>query len=420
VDRYAIGARIRWLRRQRGLTQKELGGLLGYSRSAIAMIESGERHDVEKLGVLVALCQALRVSLQELLLDPVPGVAANSASVRELTAAFGPGAAAIADAVETQQVNADAIAAYRGILDALHHAEDRVGSHPGLLRASEAHVATLRGWLAAGSPATLERPLGLLLAEYGQFSGWMAYDQQQRDRAAKLYADALDVVDGLGDDPLAAYLTGNLASIEMGEEHPGTIARAAAGPNPEALARAGHAEDLAGGLRSGRAQALILTDAAWVFGMAGAQHRKHVVELLDLASTRLDDEEDDRAPPWAYWFDQGMLERRQARSLVQVGHHLEAQAALRRVIAVTDPGLVRDQVTTRAYLIDSLLSSGDLDEAAWILCEAARLLTGTSSRRIERRLFGLYERLRRRVRTRDGTGVLADLAEQLRALRHNP
>ncbi len=416
------------------MTQQALGGLMGYSRSAIAMIEAGERHDVERLSMLVPLCQALKVDLQEFLSAPVPGVEIDPSRLRELRAVFGPQGLpppgvvgpeqvrAVARARESHAVTGDAIEVYRTILRALHHAEDRIGSHRGLLRASEAHLGTLREWLADGQREPLVRPLGLLTAEYGQFCGWMAYDQRNSRHAIALYADALEDVeqlvdrngDGASDGDLAAYLTGNLASVEIGQEMPGSIARAAGSPNPAALTRAEHAEALATTARSPHARALILADVSWVYGLAGPDYHDRVASLLDHAAEALDEAEQEDAPPWAYWFDLTMLQRRRARGLVQIGRHQEAQVELRRVLAALPRELVRDQVITRGYLADSLISTGDADEAARLLSESAALLRRAASRRMEGRLRGLYGRLL----AHGGNAAVRELGERLRALRH--
>jgi transcriptional regulator with XRE-family HTH domain len=66
------GENIRNMRRKRGLTQEELGGLLGVGKSAVSRWESGEREVT--LGTMRAIAAALDVPLESLVegLDP-PG-----------------------------------------------------------------------------------------------------------------------------------------------------------------------------------------------------------------------------------------------------------------------------------------------------------------------------------------------------------
>ena len=65
IDYKDFGARIRSLRRKRGLTQEELAERIGICASFMGHIERGSR--VASLETLVALCNELRASPQELL-----------------------------------------------------------------------------------------------------------------------------------------------------------------------------------------------------------------------------------------------------------------------------------------------------------------------------------------------------------------
>lgn len=65
MDEATIGARLRVLRRWRGLTQAELGGLAGLSPSFISMVEHGTRM-LDRRSHIAALASALRVSETDL------------------------------------------------------------------------------------------------------------------------------------------------------------------------------------------------------------------------------------------------------------------------------------------------------------------------------------------------------------------
>jgi transcriptional regulator with XRE-family HTH domain len=58
------GENIRNMRRKKGLTQEELGGLLGVGKSAVSRWESGEREVT--LGTMRAIAAALAVTLESL------------------------------------------------------------------------------------------------------------------------------------------------------------------------------------------------------------------------------------------------------------------------------------------------------------------------------------------------------------------
>src|SRR4051794_33523011 len=64
-----IGARIRYWRRRRGLTQTVLAGLAGLSQPFISYVEAG-RKSIERRSTLVAVAHALQVTVADLLGQP--------------------------------------------------------------------------------------------------------------------------------------------------------------------------------------------------------------------------------------------------------------------------------------------------------------------------------------------------------------
>ena len=69
-DQLSIGERIAFYRRRRGLSQAVLADLVGRTEDWLSKIERGER-EIRRLDVLVEVAQALRVTLGDLLGDPV-------------------------------------------------------------------------------------------------------------------------------------------------------------------------------------------------------------------------------------------------------------------------------------------------------------------------------------------------------------
>ena len=61
-----IGDRIRTLRRKRGLSQEQLGELVGFSQSKISKIENG---DWDSLSDLRLIARVLEVPIEELITD---------------------------------------------------------------------------------------------------------------------------------------------------------------------------------------------------------------------------------------------------------------------------------------------------------------------------------------------------------------
>ncbi|MDR2020979.1 MAG: helix-turn-helix domain-containing protein [Treponema sp.] len=62
---YCIGRRLQYLRKKRGLTQKELAEKIGLTREAVASYESGRARLMDM--ILIDLAAALRVSTDEIL-----------------------------------------------------------------------------------------------------------------------------------------------------------------------------------------------------------------------------------------------------------------------------------------------------------------------------------------------------------------
>jgi transcriptional regulator with XRE-family HTH domain len=69
-DGWSVGERIAFFRRRRGLTQRELAGLVGRSEEWVSSVERGRRQ-VRRLDRLITVAGALRVELPDLLGQPV-------------------------------------------------------------------------------------------------------------------------------------------------------------------------------------------------------------------------------------------------------------------------------------------------------------------------------------------------------------
>jgi len=61
-----IGERVRKYRREKGLSQEQLGAMIGFSQSKISKIENGENGDWDSLSDLRLRARALAVPIEEL------------------------------------------------------------------------------------------------------------------------------------------------------------------------------------------------------------------------------------------------------------------------------------------------------------------------------------------------------------------
>ena len=69
-EQFTVGERVAFYRLRRGLTQRVLAGLVGRSEDWLSKIERGER-DIRRLDVIAELARALRVTVSDLLGQPV-------------------------------------------------------------------------------------------------------------------------------------------------------------------------------------------------------------------------------------------------------------------------------------------------------------------------------------------------------------
>lgn len=83
-DTSGVGARVRYWRLRRKLTQQTVADLAGISRSYLAMIESGERA-LDRRSRIASLARALRITPTDLTGEPVP---AGDDALAEATAAL--------------------------------------------------------------------------------------------------------------------------------------------------------------------------------------------------------------------------------------------------------------------------------------------------------------------------------------------
>ena len=67
------GERVRKYRRQKGLSQEQLGAMVHFSQSKISKIERGERGDWDSLSDLRLIAKALGMKLKELIDDEPDG-----------------------------------------------------------------------------------------------------------------------------------------------------------------------------------------------------------------------------------------------------------------------------------------------------------------------------------------------------------
>ncbi|GHF55016.1 hypothetical protein GCM10018790_36240 [Kitasatospora xanthocidica] len=262
--RLRFGRRLRHWRETRGLSQAELGRLLGYHNSLISRVENARRWPPPGLparadelllagGELAHLWQTVRQERERL---GELAVATRPALTTDTTP---PDAATI-------EVLAHLLADYRA-------AAGRIGGEE-LAAVLEHHARTLAGWQHTASRDTLAA-VRSLAAQYAELAGWAHFEGDRRARALSWYATGLEWARATDDRATATTLLARQSALHWWRGDPAAAlalaeaARTTAPPQPglqawAAVARA-HAHALAGEapqVRRTLADARRLTDTA--------------------------------------------------------------------------------------------------------------------------------------------------------------
>jgi transcriptional regulator with XRE-family HTH domain len=267
-----VGQSVALWRRRRGMTQQVLAGLCGVSQAYVSMLERGQRA-IDKRSTVIALAEALRVSVTELTGQPYPPVDPNheraTAAVPAVRAAlvrlaYGdipvPGRSLEASVVAADDLSlarrrcdytAAVDAAPSLVLELAAHAAGSDGGRAQNLLAIVLHdvafvlkhlgyadLAYQAGGLCAGQAARLEEPALVGLANYTRLQ---VLAPESRQLGQQLARRAIDELDGhLGSDA-ARQIYGQL-HLTAG------WADALAGHVDDAEAHLDEAEQIAAGL----------------------------------------------------------------------------------------------------------------------------------------------------------------------------
>ncbi|MGW6604881.1 helix-turn-helix domain-containing protein [Streptomyces sp. NPDC055036] len=208
---FSIGQRIKWFRERRGMSQKALGDFINRSENWVYKIEH-DRIPVDRVSVLIALCQTLRCGVEDLTGGYLSGITTAEAehehvpSIRQALSMpssllplriEGVGVddfeAAVTDAWKVYETQA--VARYRDIGERL----------PNLLR--QGHAA-LRDAGAEEEPAALRQ----LISLYGLHQIWLR--RVGEPTLARIAADrGLALADNAGDPALLAAAAWNLSCV---------------------------------------------------------------------------------------------------------------------------------------------------------------------------------------------------------------
>lgn len=354
-----FAAALRDLRLQRGITQKRLGRLAGFSDGYISDLEIGRRSP--NVHVARGLDEALGGNGLLIAL-----------AVREIEAASDPPSqaprwddrvgAAVSGRLRPDAAMRDYLARS---LAMQRSAEDSAGARlvlpPTLGQLSS--VESVRE--AASGP--LHRELLSLEAQYAQFIGWCYQDLNDIAASEQWYARALMLAHEAGDENMIASVLSMRSNAAWGRRD---------------LRRA---VDLGEAATRPRATPGVLAlshqQAARAYAAAGdraaAEHALDTAVSLSGRAAAAPDGE----PAWVYFSSERRLEMQRAVALHELGEHRRAIEMLRDAVDGLPAEYRRDRGSYLARLAAALAAAGDRDEASVVNAEARMIADETGSAR---------------------------------------
>jgi tetratricopeptide (TPR) repeat protein/DNA-binding XRE family transcriptional regulator len=411
----ALGAELRRLRNDRGLTLGQLGQLVGYSGQHLGAVERGTAVPSE---VVVSACDAA-VLANGRLVSMFPAVIREQARVRhQHEAARRPGRpidlvgararqacdqddldwARLADATRRPSRLSTAV------VDDLELITDRQRrlyhelSSAEMMVHVQAHVGLLVSLLDSAAPDLLRHRVASAAAEGAGFAAWLWYDLGDHYTMSHCYRQAALAADESSNTGLRSYILG----------YQGLVAGAQ-----------GHPESALGFLDQARQTAQrSITDPtrSWLTvltadALARVGRSREALAELDVARSLVAGQ-DGRTDEWMYDFDEGSLAVHAGTCLLTVGRPESAAAAFTDALRLLPASCERRGAEIQVGLAAARLASGDLEEAQRLTLISLEAFAARGS------VAGLHRvrELRGQFRARGHISAAETIGEQARAL----
>ncbi|MCX4097906.1 helix-turn-helix transcriptional regulator [Nocardia sp. alder85J] len=401
------GEVIRRIRQASGMTQAELGALLGYTQPAISQLEhnSAAVHDVR---VLRRIAEALHVPLAILVVDSDEEADVKRRQFFKATAlgaATAPAALTPPPARErtatSVTVGANDIADIEATIREIRDLDWVVGGD-GLCRTAASHVRYIEHLLdTAHYTDTIGRELTSAAAEMMTATGWIHFDAGRRDEARQYYARAVIAANTSGDTLAVAHALLNASTLATtGAISYGTGSRPKEGiqlaeaAQPTALRHGGpHLRALAA-LREAVAHGAT-GDKTAVDTAIGRAHRAY-------ESTRGHD------PDWVY-LPEHELDALTGIAHMATGNHQQAHRHLHTALQHGDSGPFQAHTTVR--LAQNHIHAGDIAEGSALLTTHFDTITAIASTRLHTIVTGIAHDIRPHSRIPEVRELLGTIAE---------
>ncbi|MGW4370125.1 helix-turn-helix domain-containing protein [Nocardia takedensis] len=404
------GEVIRRIRKSLGMTQAELGVILGYTQPAISQLERGGAavHDVR---VLRRIAKALHVPLAILVVESDEEADVDRRNFLR-TSMLGTGAVITAGAArhaanETAatgavRVGATDVAEINAAVNQIHELDLLVGGDR-LCRVAANEVRYVTQLLNSGSYTD---DVGGMLTSAGAkmmtAAGWVHYDAGRLDDARRYYADAAQAGSAAGDGIAAAHALGNASHLMVNRLGSTTVGDQSAVQYAQAASRAALP-------RGGpKLRALMAIREAEAFGSRHDQ--SGMSDAISRAyrayeSTRGDD------PDWVY-LPEAQMSGVTGKAYMRLGQYETAATYLQDAID-SSAAWPRERASWLLHLAHNFAQAGEVGQASAMLTDNIASISDLASARLQRRLtdFGVSVRFFAKVpEVQDFLGKLSELS----------
>ncbi|WP_338773043.1 helix-turn-helix transcriptional regulator [Nocardia vulneris] len=390
------GEVIRRIRKSTGMTQTELGAILGYTQPVISQLEHGGAgvHDVR---VLRRVAKALHVPLAILVVESDEEADVNRRNFLRASAlgagtAITTGAAgeamAAASSPATIRIGSTDVAAITASTNQIHELDLIVGGDR-LCRVAASQVQYVQQLLDNGTYSdAVGHGLTSAAAEMMTAAGWVHYDAGHLHQARQYYAEAAQTATSAGDDVAAAHalLNASMMSFQGGfsPSKPSKDARPRAGVNLADAAQTAARREGGPKLRALGAmyEAGAQSAAGDASAMVAAISRAHRV----YESGRGHD------PDWVY-LPPAALAGMAGWAYMRIGDHTKATMHLQAAVDGTALW-PRENVGWRIKLAENHIQGGEIAEGCQLLIDHIDQLNSALSTRLRATLDGIVEAVR--------------------------
>ncbi|WP_169813403.1 helix-turn-helix domain-containing protein [Nocardia vaccinii] len=364
------GEVIRRIRKSLGMTQSELGTILGYTQPVISQLEhdGAAIHDVR---VLRRIAKALHVPLAILVVE-----SDEEADVKRReffrTGALGAGSLAAAAAgasspspisttASTIKVGATDVAAIADSVNQIHDLDLVIGGDR-LRGVAAGQVRYAQHLLNAGSYSdNVGRDLASATAEIMTAAGWVHYDSGYPDYAGRYYAEAAQTATAADNGIAAAHALGNASHLMVNRFGSNTTGDQLAVQYAQAASRAALPR---GGPKLRALMALREAEANGARGDAG-----DTINAISRAF-RAYDSERGYDPDWVY-LPEAEISGVSGKAHMRLGDHVAATHHLENAIR-SSAAWPRERASWQLHLAHNLIQSGDAARACSLLTQTHR------------------------------------------------